>query len=232
MINMNNNASQSRIFEHDGLPKELKVYISSFLSPRDLQSAVQVNTTVKNFFVETTKQTEIDFLQAFGKFIKIQNNDQIEDICSIGIQNLSKCYSLTALKWTNEEVKDQIIDVLQKNVEQQDFPTLKAGSKNLIKSHCFHNVIYLAALYQEIEKTENLEHIPTRDQAFADLSALLSKKGGNLSKAIEVASRILDETLKEKTFALIGEKKLTPDPSPSKKLKKKLKHLVSKISIG
>lgn len=214
------------IFTEKKLPKEIEQYILSFLGPRDLQAAAKVSKNFKILSINTAKQIEISLLHEFANFLEQHTgNDQIMKICSLGEKSLSNCASLIALKSTNLDIKEKIANIL-KNLEREDFPRLKNLSKSLNKSPFFHNVFYLAALYQQIERTEKLEPSPDRDGDFSIICELLSKKGGNLARAVEVASKISDKTCRNKTLELINKantskEKAICDSSLSKKLKPK-----------
>lgn len=228
MITVNNFQKKTysnviEIFTEKKLPKEIELYILSFLGPRDLQSAVQVSKNFKIFSINTAEQIEISFFHEFADFLD-QNtrNNQIMKICSLGEKTLSNSTSLNALKSKLLDQKEEIINVL-KNLDEEDFPKLKALSKNLNKSHFFHNVFYLAALYKQIEKIEKLDPSPIRDRELVLICDLLCRKGGNLSKAAEAASKISNESSRTKILEDIDKVKpsneINSPPSEKPKFK-------------
>jgi hypothetical protein len=195
------------IFTEKKLPKELEQYILSFLGPRDLQSAVQVSKNFKILSINTAKQIEISFLHEFANFLEQHiGNDQIIKICSLGEKNLSNCASLSALKSTNLDLKEEIIDIL-KTLDKEELLRLKAGSKTLVKSEFFSNMLFLTALYRQMDKLEELDPSPIRDKEFVIICTQLCRKGGNLAKAAEAASKISDESTRTKILEVIDKAK-------------------------
>lgn len=189
------------------LPKELEQYIFSLLAPRDLQSALQVSKPFTIMLMDVAKQKEIFFLKIFGKFLQKNTDiDQIQEICSLGEQNLLKCTNLTTIKSTSKILKEDFINSL-KGLKKEDFTKLKTESTKLNKSHLFHNIFYLAAIYQQIEINEKLPISSARDEAFLDICMLLAQKGGNFSKAVEVANKISDKNCKKRALKVINQTK-------------------------
>ena len=197
------------------LPLELELTIFSFLSPKDLQATSSVCRVFTPISLKIAKGKEIWFLNNFGDFIqKKLPNAPIDKICTLGTEKISKCLNLMGLKAEILDSKENFINEL-KNLQIEAFTKLKDASANIDKSHFFHNVIYLAALYKKIEELE--QHLPSlaRDEAFENICKLLSKKGGDLSKAMEVANKIQDKKCKKRALTFIKEVNGTVEVNPS-----------------
>lgn len=198
--------SEIKLFTGKRLPIEVENYILSFINTWDFQSVVQVSKTFNVLALNTFKKNEIFYLQNYADLVeKATKNDLIEAICSLGKTRLLKSANLKEIKSTVIDLKDQILEIF-KTLDKEELLNLKVESRTLNKSHFFSNMIFLAALYHQMDKLEELDPSPLRDKEFVIICEQLCRMGGNLVKATEAASKISDKNCRIKTLEMIEKK--------------------------